>query len=301
MITAATSSLSPITSLGFEDLAQPAIERTSPLASPGHGTAILPAEAQLTLTSSGPSADFLAIERTKIGNVQIDLGDGYRLGIDDHKQSVVLDNNISGARTVIFGDARIETPDGDPLQFWGTTSLTFGDDAKLTLQTIADPEEQGAYRLDKITITNGNKAAIITGLADDATDNLSIKTAGGYATDEKIRDGFILEEKADGFGWQDEGGEDITQDLLNATAVGAAYGPGSKALSLGELSVMVSRFLQSVISFGNIVNSFSSRKQEMPRDTISDDRRSEDRSRLERLLAEQAQIKFQQIQDDLYQ
>ncbi len=269
---------------------EPAIVRSQPLAGPGYGSAVLPSQASLELVNKGPITDRLLIKKLDLGSAQIDLGDGYSVSLNDRDRMVVVENALIGSRTVIFGDGRIETPTGEPLQFWGTTSLSFGNDAKLTLETIADPETQGAFKLDRLTLTNGNKAAIITGLTDTIEGDISIKTASGYATDERIRDGFMLEEEADGSGWLDESGDAITQALLNATAIGGEYAPGSTALSRGEWHALISRFFFTTLSFNFLSQSLSqslSRAQNSYSDQSHDDRRSSDRMRMDRMAAEQ--------------
>jgi hypothetical protein len=288
MISAIRPNASNAIELRGEDIARPAIERSSPLALPGKGIASLPPQASVTLAKQGLKPDSLLIDRVNMGAAQIELGGGYRVSIDDRDRTVVVDNAALGSRTTIFGDGRIETPDGKPLQFWGTTSLRFGDDVKLTLQTVADPEAQGSFRLDKLIVTNGDKAAIISGIADNKEEQLAIKTAAGYTTDERFRDGFTLEEGKGGI-WRDENGRLLNQKRLDATAVGGEYGPGSQLMSLGEISLVISRFL--LTSFSNAFLSQSvNRSQDWSSHQTADDRKSAERNHSDRLAAERIAI-----------
>jgi hypothetical protein len=298
MISAVRPSTSAAVDLRSEDFARPAIERSSPLALPGRGIAALPQQASVKLVSQGLKPDSLLIDRVDMGAAQIELGGGYRVSIDDRDRTVHVENANLGSRTTIFGDGRIETPDGKSLQFWGTTSLRFGNDVKLTLQTVADPTIDGSYRLDKLILSNADKAAIISGIADVKEEQLAIKTAGGYDTDERFRDGFTLEEGKGGI-WRDENGRQVSQKHLDATAVGGEYGPGSKLMSLGEISLMISRFLLTSLSTLFVSQSLS-RSFDWSSHRSSDDQRNAERQRTDRLVAERIAIEQQLHLDQMH-
>jgi hypothetical protein len=290
----------------------PKIERSMPLSPPGYGSAVLPKTASLELIKPAPliskQPERLLIKQLDMGSAKIDLGSGYSVSVDDHDRMVVVENAILGSRTVIFGDGRIETPTGEPLQFWGTTSLTFGEDAKLTLQTKADPMNKGSYILDRLTLTNGNRAAIITGLGDNIEGKLKIKTAGGYATDERVRDGFTIGENNECIAWEGEYGDPLTQELMNATAVGGDYGPGSRRLSVAELRPLINLFLLSAFSIAESMfrtqSTLSAESFSRLQDALSDDNRdaerSSERNRLDRMIADQVRFQHSQIQRGIF-
>jgi hypothetical protein len=173
-------------------------------------------------------------------------------------------------------------------QFWGTTSFIFGNDQKITLDTIPSADSSGAYQLDRITVTSGSNGVVINGVADEASGQLDVKAANGYDIDEETRDGLTLEECADGRGWQDEDGIALSQLVLDATAVGADYGPGSTFMSMGEIGAMLGR----IISYGfmnAMMTSIAATRNTMDltTDVRSDTEKSSDRRRVERLVVDQ--------------
>lgn len=85
------------------------------------------------------------------------------------------------------------------------------------------------------------------GISQNRLGDLSITMgANGRQLDAAHRDGFVLHENDTGGGWRSAiTGQVATQADLNATAVGAAYGPGSQMPSVDELSATISRFLMT--------------------------------------------------------
>jgi hypothetical protein len=265
------------------------------LAPAGTGRAMLPQSADLTF--SGPiEADRFAIQRLALDRAQIELGDGYSLFVNDRDRQLVLENTAMSSRTVIFGDARIETASGDSLQFWGTTTFAFGQDGKITLETAEIADQPGNFLLDRIAVSNGPRAVVITGVADEAADTLTIQQDNGHVLDCNTRDGFVLEQASNGIGWQTEYGDAVTQALLDETAVGGMFGPGSTMLSLSEFSSLISSFLSSIgWSLSN-----SSVSNRLIQESLNDHhRQSTDRQSIEKLTIEKL-IFEQSFQRHLY-
>jgi Domain of Unknown Function (DUF1521) len=259
------------------------------LAPVGAGTAMLPQNAEMEFISPG-TADSFAIRRMSLGSAQIELGDGYHLFVNDLDRQLVLENTAISSRTVIFGDARIETASGEALQFWGTTTFAFGNDGKITLETAEAADQAGSFLLERIAVSNGPRAVVITGVADEAVDTLTFQHNDGYELDSDTRDGFVLEQADDGAAWVTEYGDAVTQALLDDTAVGGAFGPGSNMFSLSEVSTLISSFLSSIgTAFsGNSIPNRLVQESNHDNNRQSSDRKSIERHSIEKLIFEQS-------------
>ncbi len=277
------------------------ISATNPLAPVGSGNATFPENIALTLLekpifAKATNANAFALQKVGMGSAVINLGDGYHLAVDDRSKQLVIANTETQAKTTIWGDGRVATADQQEMQFWGTTTFALGNDAKVTLQTVEQPDQPGTFILDKVTVTKDNKALILTGIADDQADNIKLASGNGYNIDDRVRDGFTVEEGPDGLRWLDEEGNDLTQALLDATRVGGAFGPGSTMLSLGEVSAMLSRFFAFLST--SWLSSFSSWSSSRLQDSTYSDNskkvdedRSADRRRIERQIVEQMMMR----------
>lgn len=266
-----------------------AVSSVDALAPVGTGSALLPQNADLAFVGAS-KADSFAIRQVAMGSAQIELGEGYSLFVNDRDRQLVLENVASASKTTIFGDARIGTATSEPLQFWGTTTLAFGNDGKITLETSEAADQPGSFLLERIAVSNGPRAVVITGVADEKVDKLTIQQSNGYDLDYETRDGFVLEQAGDGSGWVTEYGDTLTQALLDDTAVGAIFGPGSSMLSLGEFSALISNYLLSIGSAFSTWLAPGRLVQESHYDTHrhSSDRQSIERRSIEKLIFEQS-------------
>jgi Domain of Unknown Function (DUF1521) len=156
---------------------------------------------------------------------------------------VIVANAATNENVRIWGAAQIELDGAQAAQFWGTTSVVLGNGAKITLETARDAKVADIFRLDKLTVTKDERAVVITGVSQDAGGDLTVvQSNDGGNIDEDTRDGFVIERNTL-TGWADEYGVAVTQDLLDATAVGGRFGPGSDVMSLEEFRTLISRFL----------------------------------------------------------
>jgi Domain of Unknown Function (DUF1521) len=232
-------------------------------------------------------------------NVRLDLGSGYRLTVDERDQSLLFENDFSEARTVIWGNARIEgNTVSEPLQFWGTTSFAFGDEGKITLQTQPSILNPNVYSLETVSISNGDRGIIITGLANDTAGDLTIdRSKSGEAIDDEARDGFTLYEADQGRGWVDDNDNAMVQQLMDATALGGTFGPGSQLMSRSEFGTLIARFFSSWSLFyiTSQTNRFTPIESSRPSESRGDVEKSSQRKIIERLLQEQALIKANHI------
>ncbi len=177
------------------------------------------------------------------------------------------------------------------LQFWGTTSFAFGDDGMITLQTKPSDNAPGNYELDVVTVTNGDRGVVITGLADQVVENLHYdQSTPGRDLEDNVRDGLVIVENAHGTGWIGADDEVFNQDLLNQTAIGGDYEPGSDTLSTPEIRKVVMMSLanmQMSMQMGFIFARTISDLSESQRDVSSShERRRGEQILLDHILAQ---------------
>lgn len=182
---------------------------------------------------------------------KVDLGDGYKLEIDERSSQMTIINEKTGERTKIWGDPHVEVDGKHAFDFWGTTTFTLENGTKVTINTEQWKGNPNAYVASQVVITKGSNALVIDGISQNKLGDLSMTMSNnGYAVDAATRDGYTLHENSCGKGWMTEGGKLATQTDLDATRVGREYGPGSTLPSLGELTGALSQFLL----FGNLFN-----------------------------------------------
>jgi hypothetical protein len=197
---------------------------------------------------TGP--DLFAITVTGIGSGIIDIANNYQLWFNEVQSEIVIRNLIANESTRIWGESVCADRDDLPLQFWGTSSFELLDGTKVTVETKPMADNQNLYTLDKVTVTNDRRAVILTGLDNATLNDVKIdQSNSGWDIEDDTRDGFTLVENETGAGWNNEyPGTVVVQKDLDETAIGERFAPGSSAISLGELRVIVSRFLTSSIT-----------------------------------------------------
>ncbi|NJM51529.1 MAG: DUF1521 domain-containing protein [Sphingomonadales bacterium] len=201
-----------------------------------------------------PAAQWTA-SMTGTHTANIDLGDGYRLQIDERSSEMTILNDATGEKTRIWGDPHVDVDGKRAFDFWGTTSFTLENGTKITINTEQWNGNPNAYVAGQVVITKGSNAIIVDGISQNQLGDLSLTMSNdGYAVDAAHRDGFTLHENASGSGWRTEGGAIATQDDLDATRVGREYGPGSALPSIAEFGQIMGGFLMlgMMFGFGNI-------------------------------------------------
>ncbi len=200
---------------------------------PGRGGCIMPE----------PAAQWTA-KLDSQHTAKVDLGDGYRLEIDERSSQIIIFNENTGERTRIWGDPHVEIDGKHAFDFWGTTTFTLENGTKITINTEQWGGNPNAYVASQVVITKGDNAIIVDGVSQNRLGDMSISMGqNGYDVDAAHRDGYTLHENACGSGWRTEMGNIATQEDLMATAVGREYGPGSQMPSLGELGENMGAFL----------------------------------------------------------
>ncbi|QJU59882.1 DUF1521 domain-containing protein [Sphingomonas sp. AP4-R1] len=191
-----------------------------------------------------PAAQWTATTGAE-GRASIDLGDGYTMELNENNSEIVINNANTGETTQIWGDPHVNVDGKHAFDFWGTTTFTLENGTKITIGTEAGKTNPDVFYASNVTITKGDQAIVVDGISQQEKGDLSISMGGnGRAIDAATRDGFVLNENANGAGWTSMlTGDVATQADLNATKPGAAYGPGSGMPSVDELSSTLSSFL----------------------------------------------------------
>jgi Domain of Unknown Function (DUF1521) len=174
------------------------------------------------------------VQTTGQSTANIDLGDGYKLQIDERSSQMTILNTATGQSTRIWGDPHVEVNGQHKFDFWGTTTFTLANGTKITINTEQWAGNPNAYVASQVVITKGDNAIIVDGISQNKIGDLSISMSGnGRAIDAAHRDGFTIHEG--GGSWQTGCGRTVTQAEANVTAIGGLYGPGSDMPSLGEI------------------------------------------------------------------
>jgi Domain of Unknown Function (DUF1521) len=182
---------------------------------------------------------------------KVDLGDGYKLEIDERSSQITIINEKTGERTRIWGDPHVEVDGKHAYDFWGTTTFTLENGTKITINTEQWGGNPNAYVASQVVVTKGSNALVIDGVSQNKLGDLSMTLSNdGRAIDAAHRDGFVLNENECGSGWMTSSGTLATQKDLDATRVGREFGPGSEVRNLDELGGVFSQFLL----FGNFIN-----------------------------------------------
>jgi Domain of Unknown Function (DUF1521) len=209
------------------------------------------------------------ITQQAAGRVDFDLNDGYSMWIDESKSAVTI-TNAAGRETVhVWGVAQLAL-DGTVLGgFAGTTSLLLGNGTKITMETLRETQAANIYYLDRLTVTQGERAVIVSGVSQMTGGDLTVmQSQTGWAVDDGARDGLVFEQVAPDakpiappplglaptpgpaspetntlIGWADEYGVTVTPEMLAVTLPGGAFGPGSELMSVDEFRALITRFL----------------------------------------------------------
>ncbi len=239
----------PAIFIPLETIASPALIAetilTHPIAAPVMSAVVLPDTVDVILYDKPKVSGVggFTVTAQSIGGISFDLTNGYWMSVNERESAVYVANNGTKESVRIWGAAEIQLDGAKAARFWGTTTVILGNGAKITLETIPDAKAADIFRLDRMTVTLAERAMVITGVSSDIGGDLAVmQSDNGRHVDLDTRDGLVL--KRDTLtGWADEYGVAVTQELLDATAVGGAFGPGSNVMSLDEFRTLISRFM----------------------------------------------------------
>ncbi|MFM9829121.1 MAG: DUF1521 domain-containing protein [Sphingomonas sp.] len=191
----------------------------------------------------------------------VDLGNGYTLQVNEHNSELTIVNQQTGEKTRIWGDPHVEIDGKQAYDFWGTTTFTLEDGTKITVNTEPWNGNPNAYVASSVAVTKGDQALVIEGISQNQIGDLSVSLSNnGRQIDAQNQDGFVLHENAEGAGWLSaKTGKVATQADLDATRVGAEYGPGTShpdgpTRSLNELAPLLSSYFQAAVQLGRLAD-----------------------------------------------
>lgn len=208
---------------------------------------------------------FTIIEQAA-GRIGFDLNDGYSMWVDERQSAIDVRNGAEKEAVRVWGAAQLAL-DGTAIGgFAGTTTLVLTNGTKITIQTMPETWASDIFRLDRLTVTQGERAMILSGVSQERAGDLTVvQSQDGYAIDEQTRDGLVFEQVAPDAeataavpasaatlapqdsntlaGWADEYGVAVTPEMLMTTLPGGDFGPGSDLLSRAEFYSMIMRFL----------------------------------------------------------
>jgi hypothetical protein len=172
----------------------------------------------------------------------VDLGDGYRLEVDERNSEMMIINENTGQKTKIWGDPHVEVDGKHQFDFYGTSTFELDNGTKITINTEQWAGNPNAYVASKVTVTKGSNAVVIDGISQNQLGDLKVSLSNnGEFLDMATRDGFTMHEGQNG--WTTELGTKVTQSDADLTKPGELYGPGSLEPSLGELGQAIGSFL----------------------------------------------------------
>ncbi|GGH32137.1 hypothetical protein GCM10007036_43790 [Alsobacter metallidurans] len=162
--------------------------------------------------------DKWSVGEVKDGKGEIKLGKDYTINFDESKEEFLVKNNCTGDVTRVWGDPHVDVKnDGkNDWNFKKDSTFQLKDGTKITVGTVngegkkASENDHVSYS-SKLTITKGDKAIQVTGLAGnhDGKDNVKVTTSGhGRQIDKATDDGVTVKEKKGGW---DLNGKTVTQ------------------------------------------------------------------------------------------
>jgi Domain of Unknown Function (DUF1521) len=198
--------------------------------------------------TQAPNSKEWTASTPKDGKATIDLGDGYKLELNEHDSQMKIINENTGEETNIWGDPHVDwNKDGkDDAMFWGTTSFELDNGTKITIGTEQWGGNKDAYVANNVTITHGSNAIVVDGLSQNEIGDMSItQSQNGYALDAKTDDGFSVVENDAGEGWMNpESGKMATQSDFDVTK------PGAQSELNSEGTKMFNQFLMFGLLMG---------------------------------------------------
>ncbi|MEL6478275.1 MAG: DUF1521 domain-containing protein [Pseudomonadota bacterium] len=146
------------------------------------------------------------------GNGTVDTG---RYTIEATHNTVKIKDNETGKWIKAWGDPHLHTSDGDKAQFHeDNLTIDLPDGTKVTLQPT-EKNGNGLSFVDKVAITKGDEAVVISGVHDNKISNTGVLDGDGAAdgVDLSFEDGTVLEvgDELDDLFFTDENGDRLEE------------------------------------------------------------------------------------------
>lgn len=191
--------------------------------------------------------DVWTVQQLSDSKALANLGDKYELQFNEAHSELIIVNKLTGEKTTISGDPHVDwNGDGKAeVDFWGTTTFKLEDGTKVTINTV--DAGNGMTLASKATITNGDNAIVVTGLDSKNAGDLRIaQSCDGRSLDRCTRDGFVVDENANGVGWNDAGdGKLVTREDFERARDNPSSGPDAYLNSPVSWNIGISFAAQS--------------------------------------------------------
>lgn len=134
------------------------------------------------------------------GKAHIDLGN-YTIDCNESNSEFTVTNKKTGETTRVWGDPHVDVDGKHVGDFYGTTTLNLDDGTKITINTT--PFGNGMTLSSRLTITQGDRAMVISGLDQNTIGDLKIAQIPlfGQLIDQLTPDGANIYENPEGSGW----------------------------------------------------------------------------------------------------
>jgi hypothetical protein len=159
---------------------------------------------------------------TMQGGQAVFENDNYRITMGDNN-TVTINNKHTGECYQAWGDPHMNVDGQHAFDFWGTTSLKLEDGTKVTIETTPWANNPNMTLSSKVTITNGDYGAQVSGIDTNKTGDLKIDEAKGWGKvlDWAVADGNVVQENPAGKGFVavDDNGmvRKVDQSYINDT------------------------------------------------------------------------------------
>lgn len=171
--------------------------------------------------TSGPLASNPTNASTRMeGGQAVFENDNYRITAGDNNE-IRIHNKNTGENYRIWGDPHVDIDGKHTFDFWGTTTFQLDDGTKLTIETVTAGNDMTLA--SKMTITNGDYAAQVSGIDTHTRGDLKVDEGKGWGVvlDAAVDDGNVLRENANGKGFVavDSNGQlrQVDQAYINKT------------------------------------------------------------------------------------
>lgn len=187
---------------------------------------------------------------TMQGGKAVFENDNYRIVASDANDVTIFNKN-TGERYQVWGDPHVNVDGQHAFDFWGTTTFELNDGTKLTFETV--PAGNGMTLPSKLTITNGDYGARISGIDTNTHGDLKIDEAAGWGRtlDGVLDDGNVLQENASGKGFVavDDFGRlrQVDQNYINATDLQKGGAQRAAQQEMAELYRSAFQFMSGLI------------------------------------------------------
>lgn len=137
------------------------------------------------------------------GKANIDIGN-YTIQLNEGNSEFIVTNKETGEQTRIWGDPHFEHNGSHVGDFYGTTTLNLADGTKITINTTPyEAGGNGATLSSTLTITQGDRAMLVTGLDQNNLGDLQISQTNSFGglVDAFVDDGVNIYENTEDGPW----------------------------------------------------------------------------------------------------